>query len=216
MLADPPVGSRLVAPDLPGFGESSGGKGFSPSVDLYARSLTTFLEETGIEHPLIVGHSFGAAVAIQMALADPDRFPAMLLLSPAPLGGLDTPRYLYPFLESYRFDRRGLRRALRRTMRAHVPPYLDDLVREAQMMHPANFTGNARVLSTWSVNGQARHYTNPVFVASGYKDTLVPPSSAEATARAFPNGRYFNLGEVGHSPQVEAPRKVRDLLSALL
>lgn len=215
LLADSP-NARLIAPDLPGFGESPGGKGFSPSVELYASSLTAFMEERNIERPILVGHSFGAAVAVQIALSDPERFPAMLLLSPAPLDGLDTPRYLYPFLESYRFDRRGLRRALRRTMRTNVPSYLDDLVGEARMMHPANFTGNARLLSTWNVNGQARRYTNPVFVASGYRDTLVPPSSAEATARAFPDGHYFNLGDVGHSPQIEAPWRVRELLEALI
>ncbi len=33
----------------------------------------------------------------------------MFLLSPAPPTGLDTPDYLYPILESYRYDRLGLR-----------------------------------------------------------------------------------------------------------
>jgi len=91
----------------------------------------------------------------------------MLLLSPAPLLGLHTPRFVYPLLNSYRHDHRGLRRTLRRTMRTRVPPYLDDLVYEAQMMHPANFTGNARVLSHWNVSEKARYYENPVLVASG-------------------------------------------------
>jgi pimeloyl-ACP methyl ester carboxylesterase len=185
-------------------------------MDLYTRILTDFLDTLGIEHPILLGHSFGAAVAIELALADPGRFPAMLLLSPAPLDGLQTPHYLYPVLESYRFDRYGLRQSLQYVMGTYVPPYLDDLATEAQMMHPANFTGNARLLSDWSVNGRTRRYTKPLMVASGYRDNLVSPSSARVTARAFPDGRYANLGDVGHSPQIEAPKRVRYLLDSLL
>lgn len=216
ILADPPDGTRLIAPDLPGFGESPGGPDFVPSISRYARSLDDFLDDRGIEHPVLAGHSFGGAVAVQLALSDPERFPAMLLLSPAPLTGLRTPRFVHPLLNSYRHDHRGLRRALRRTMRTRVPPYLDELVREAQMMHPANFTGNARVLSDWNVSEKARYYKNPVLVASGERDTLVSPSEVRATARAFPAGEYVNLGYASHSPQIEAPGSVRGLISCLI
>ncbi len=164
----------------------------------------------------MVGHSFGGAVATELALSDPGRFPAMFLLGPAPLDGLYTPRYLEPILESYRHDRRGLRRSLKRTMRTRVPLYLDELVDEAQKMHPKNFSGNARLLSEWNLNGGSLLYPNPVLVASGDRDTLVPPSSAEATARAFPKGAYALLKDVSHSPQIEVPEKVRELLSILL
>ena len=216
LLTDPPENSRLIAPDMPGFGHSPVGASFRPSMSRYIGGLTGFLDDLGVERPVLVGHSFGGAVAVEMALAAPDRFPAMLLLSPAPLTGLHTPGFIYPLLESYRYDRRGLRRALRRIMRTNVPPYLDDLVTEARMMHPANFSGNARLLSNWSLNGESRLYTNPVLVASGNRDTLVSPSSAKATARAFSAGSYLSLGNVGHSPQIEAPDLVRKLLDGIL
>ena len=212
ILADPPDAARLFAPDLPGFGESPADPDFAPFISRYARSLANFLDATGIERPVLVGHSFGGAVAVQLALSDPERFPAMLLLSPAPFTGLRTPRFAYPLLSRYRHDHRGLRRALRRTMRTRVPPYLDDLVREAQMMHPANFTGNARVLSVWDMSEKAGYYENSILVASGERDTLISPSSA----RAFPVGEYVNLGRVGHSPQIEAPGLIRGLISRIL
>jgi pimeloyl-ACP methyl ester carboxylesterase len=183
---------------------------------LYAAAVHGFLETHGIEAPVLVGHSFGAAVVVQLALDHPGRPAAAMLLSPPPLGGLGTPGFVYPWLESYSYDRRGLRRALRRVMRTRIPPYLDDLVTEAQRMHPLNFSGNARILGEWDVGRAAHLYASPVVVASGYRDALIPPSSAEATARAFPNGLYANLGEVGHSPQIEAPGKVRSLLIGLM
>lgn len=216
LLSDPPQGTRLAAPDLPGFGDSPRGERFVPTIARYARSLARFLDSLNIEEAVLVGHSFGGAVATELALSDPGRFPAMFLLSPAPLDGLHTPRYLEPVLESYRYDRRGLRRDLKRVMRTRVPPYLDELVDEARKMHPANFTGNARLLTEWNLNGRSRLYTNPVLVASGDQDSLVSPASAKATARAFPVGAYALLRNVGHSPQIEAPEKVRELLTVLL
>lgn len=215
MLADPPPGLRLIAPDLPGFGRSAVNGNFYPSVRLYARSLRTFLDRLGIEETLLVGHSFGGAVAMELGLSDAERFPGMLLLNTASPGGFRTPEYLYPVLESYRRDRRALRRVLRRSTRTRVPDYLDELVDEARMMHPAGYSGNARALARWDASAAARRYPNPVVVTSGDRDTLSPPSAARATARAFPAGRYINLGNVGHSPQIEAPHLVCGLLTYL-
>lgn len=215
LLEAPPPGYRLVAPDLPGFGKSPGGKNFIPHISGYARSLARFLNHPGVERPVLVGHSFGTAIAIERALTAPE-FPAMLLLSPTPLDGLHTPRYLEPILKGYQSDRRGLRRALKRTMRTRTPPYLNELVDEAGMMHPANFSGNARLISDWRMDGQLRNYTNPVLVVSGDRDSIIPPSSGEATARAFPYGAYACIPSLGHNPQIETPEKVRYLLNTLL
>ncbi|HET7480684.1 MAG TPA: alpha/beta hydrolase [Rubrobacteraceae bacterium] len=216
VLAGPVPNARLLAPDLPGFGESTGVRGFSPSMSRYAESLVRFLDGMGVRRPVLVGHSFGAAVAVELALTSPERFPAMLLLSPTPLDGLYTPEYLYPVLQSYRFDWHGLRQSLQYVMSPCNPSYLDDLVDEARKMHPANFTGNARILAEWRVNGKARLYGGPVLVASGQRDNLISPYSAQATARAFHAGKYVSLGNVGHSPQIEAPEKVLSLLDVLL
>ncbi len=216
MLADPLSGMRFIAPDLPGFGESRADGAFRPSFPFYARSLGSFLDGLGVGRAILLGHSFGGAVATELALSDPDRFPALFLLAPAPHTGLYTPEYLYPFLESYRYDRWGLRAALRQNLGTRVPPYFEDLVDEAASMHPANFSGNVRLLASWNAGSRLRRYGNPVLVASGEYDNLVTTRSAEASARAFPMGAYANLGSVGHSPQIEAPDLVRDLLSQLL
>lgn len=216
LLAEPLPGMRFIAPDLPGFGESRANGTFRPSIPFYARSLEHFLDGLGVGRVLLLGHSFGGAVATEMVLSDPDRFPALFLLAPPPHTGLYTPEYLYPFLESYRHDRWSLRAALLQNLGTRVPPYFEALVDEAGRMHPANFSGNVRLLSGWNVGARLYGYGNPVLVASGERDNLVSTRSAEATARAFPMGAYANLGSVGHSPQIEAPNLVRDLLSQLL
>ena len=216
LLYDPPPGSRLLIPDLPGFGESAMGRDFAPSMQLYTEALRVFLDDLGVDEAVLAGHSMGGAVAMQLALSEPGRFPGMMLLSPAPLQGIETPDYMYPLLKGLRHNRRALRRALKRMMRSRVPSYLEDLVEEAQIMHPRGFAGNARMLSNWSLQGEPARYHSPVLVVSGDRDTLVPPSSAESTARAFPGGKQILLSGVTHSPQIEAPEKVKPLLARFM
>lgn len=216
LLHDPPPDSRLLVPDLPGFGHSAAGRDFVPSMRLYADALRSFLDDLGVDEAVLLGHSMGGAVAMQLALSEPERFPAMMLLSPAPPQGIDTPDYVYPILKGLRHNRRALRRALKRMMRSRVPGYLEDLVEDARMMHPKGFAGNARLLSQWSLDGNPARYQSPVLVVSGDRDTLVPPSSAESTARAFPGGEHVLLPGVTHSPQIEAPEKVKPLLERFI
>ena len=49
LLEDPPPGARLLAPDLPGFGESPAPEGFVPSIPAYAQALRDFLRAVGAE-----------------------------------------------------------------------------------------------------------------------------------------------------------------------
>lgn len=213
---DPPEGSHLLVPDLPGFGDSTADHYFVPCMKLYVDALHGFLDSLNVEEAVLVGHSLGGAIAMQLALSQPERFPGMMLLSPAPPGGLATPDYVYPILKSLRHNRRALRRVLKRMMRGRVPGYLEDLVEEAGKMHPKSFAGNARMLSEWSINGELSDYRSPVLVVSGDRDTLVPPSSAESTARRFPDGEHVLLPGVTHSPQIEAPEKIKPLLTHFL
>lgn len=216
LTEDPPEGSHLLVPDMPGFGDSRAGRHFAPSMKLYVDALHGFLDSLDVDRAVLVGHSLGGAIAMQLALSEPERFPGLILLSPAPPSGLETPDYMYPLLKALRHDRRALRRALKRMMRSRVPGYMEELVDEAEKMHPKGFAGNARMLSEWSLNGKLSEYCNPVLVVSGDRDTLVPPSSAEATSRRFPDGRHVLLPGITHSPQIESPEKVKALLTNFL
>src|ERR1700755_2392164 len=71
------AGYRAIAPDLPGFGESPEGPGpLAPWADVLA-----FLDELGIGEAALVGDSFGAAVALRVAVVAPERARALTLIS---------------------------------------------------------------------------------------------------------------------------------------
>lgn len=77
-----PRAARVVRYDLRGHGESS-----SPaapfSADNLVLQLRTLLDTLKITRPVLVGHSFGAAIAVHFALRHRTRAAALVLASPA-------------------------------------------------------------------------------------------------------------------------------------
>ncbi|TBH21530.1 alpha/beta fold hydrolase [Thermus thermamylovorans] len=210
LLEDPPEGAWLLAPDLPGFGESPAPEEFVPSIPAYARALRDFLREKGAEEAVLVGHSLGGAVAMEAAT---EKTPALVLLNSAPPSGLQTPEAYYPILEGYRHNREALAQALAAMAPTRRPPWFPELVVKAQGMHPAHFQGNARALAAWRLE---RAYPGPVLVVYGTLDPLVTRAMAEATAAFFPRGRLLALEGVGHSLNLENPGLLNTILGEFL
>ncbi len=210
LLEDPPPGARLLAPDLPGFGESPAPEGFAPSIPAYALALQDFLRAVGAEEAVLVGHSLGGAVAMEAA---EERTRGLVLLNSAPPSGLPTPEAYYPVLESYRQDRKALEAALQAMAPTSRPPWFPELVDCAQKMHPAHFQGNARALALWRAG---RAYGGPVLVLYGALDPLISREMAEATAAFFPKTRLQVLEGVGHSLNLENPGLLKEILEGFL
>jgi len=57
---------RVVAPDLPWHGGSAGPAG-PPSMDVLLRALAGLCAHLGLDRPVVIGHSMGGALALQLA-----------------------------------------------------------------------------------------------------------------------------------------------------
>ncbi len=96
---------RVVAVDLRGHGRSDKPRQ-SYTIPAFADDLAWVCRERDLERPLVIGHSMGGAIAIELAAEKPDRLAGIVLLDtavlPAPdvwagvqpvLAGLHTPGY---------------------------------------------------------------------------------------------------------------------------
>jgi pimeloyl-ACP methyl ester carboxylesterase len=72
---------HVVVFDRPGYGHSERptGRGYTP--ELQADILLAAVKALGIERPVVLGHSWGAMVALAMALAEPHRLRALVLVA---------------------------------------------------------------------------------------------------------------------------------------
>jgi pimeloyl-ACP methyl ester carboxylesterase len=82
LLADPPPGMRIIAPDLPGYGWS-GPPPHKWAKEDVAGDVLALLDALGLDRVLLVAHDWGAFVGYLMVLGAPERFDGHLALNMA-------------------------------------------------------------------------------------------------------------------------------------
>ena len=92
-------GHRIVAFDRPGHGLSARPRG-QTSVWMQAESIRDGVNKLGLSRPVLVGHSYGAAVAVAYAMRHPQEIAGVVAISPI--------AFPEPRLEHFLFGPRGL------------------------------------------------------------------------------------------------------------
>jgi len=209
-------GARVVAPDMPNFGDSDHID--TADIDRYADHMRDFIRALELPQPLpVVGHSLGGAVAMSLAVRNPEMVEKLMLVDSAPPGGLKTPEEHYPIIEQYKSNRELMLQALGAvTPTLNDPAFLERLADEAMKMNPIAFSGNARALERFDYRGRTESFTAPVTVVVGDQDALITPDVARATGESFPRATLRILEGVGHSVMVEQPETFKSLVRDFL
>ncbi len=213
-LAVLPDAVRAIAPDLRGCGGSTHSQeGYE--IPEQAQDLAAFVQALDLEGFDLVAHAAGGAIAVEYALAHPERIHTLVLVDPPPVEGVFTPLEALRLLERMRTDRELLARALRALMPAVPPPtmepdvfeaFFDLLVEDAFHQAPAAFTAVAEALMHWNRFDEVRHLTLPTLLVWGEHDVVVERDAITRTLLAIPGANNLEvLRGVGHSPMIEAP-----------
>jgi pimeloyl-ACP methyl ester carboxylesterase len=220
-LAD---GHRTVAWDRPGFGLTErvlDWSGANPyGLDAQVEQAIVALDAAGIERAVLVGHSAGGAIALQLALAHSDRVAGLVLIAPAVYRGGGTPAWSRWLLWTPQMERIGplLMRQLggepgENLLRSAYadPDRLRPEVLEAYR-HGTRVDDWDRGL--WElvkasrepgVAGRLAEVRVPVLVVFGAEDRIVPPEQTRRVADELPNAELLELPSCGHVPQEECP-----------
>ena len=215
---------RIVAPDLPGHGESA--KPDAPyTIDFYAGVVRSLARELGIDEAVVGGSSLGGKIALELACWYP-RFVRALVLA-APAG--EYARGLRPFgkaievLSRPPVMRMALERALEQTFydRSRVGHVTRRKILAARLEAP-DFAEFARAIAR-SVGGvlaaevQPLHLvTQPVLAVWGRQDRIVPIHRSEALARAIPHAQLRIVDRCGHIAMLEQPSEFNRHVTAFL
>ncbi len=84
-------GYDVAAPDLPGYGGSPPASPDDYAVPALAELMTRLADELGWDRFVLVGHSWGGAIACHLAAAHPERIRALVLVDSGHLDYADTP-----------------------------------------------------------------------------------------------------------------------------
>lgn len=209
------AGRRVLALDLPGHGQSSKEVG-DGSLATLAATVVGFLDALGVERAALVGHSMGAAVAMQVAADAPERVSGLGLIAAVGLGPEIDAEYIAGFVAAA--SRRELKPWVERLFadRALVTRQLvEDLLRYKRIDGVAEALGGlSRALidagqQRIGLVATARASRVPVVVIWGSADAIIPAAHAHALGDA---ARVVVIDGAGHMVQMEAASKVNAAL----
>jgi pimeloyl-ACP methyl ester carboxylesterase len=212
-LAQLPRDRRIIALDILSATPDSGALNVTQSA--LTELIHHFLQAIGLEHPVLIGHSHGGALALRLASTTPEKFPGLVLLSPAhPFGGYRSHVVNFYLTRWGRFLALSIPLApswmiLRAYNEAAGPtspitmqqlrPYLrilrdrNALRRVLDMLHCWELD-----MEQLSTSLLAIPLTQPVLLLWGDHDIIVPPESAAELQHALPNSKLLTLTGRGH------------------
>ena len=187
---------RVIAPDLRGFGGSSGTDGSAVTMDRYADDILELVDHLGLKRVFIGGISLGGYVA----------------LSFAPRAGADNPEWA-SFREALVADvlQRGAVAVVENYGDKPFGPSCPAEAREAvrRMILRQNAEGLASGTRGMAVRPDRRpslpSITVPTLVIHGTADQYIPASEGLAMHQSIPGSRYVEIPEAGHLSDVDSP-----------
>ncbi len=199
---------RVLAPDLPGFGQSPLG---GETLDGFADAVIEQMNSAGIDSAAIVGLSMGGYVAFRLYDRWPERV-AGLVLADTRAGADGEDARERRTEQAERARREGVEWlpevmigvALGETTRREKPAVVE---RVRQIIEDADPEGVARALTAMRDRPDSSEMLSridvPVLVIVGEEDGVTPMSDARAMADAVPQGRLVEIPTAGHYTNLE-------------
>lgn len=201
------AGSRDVrAPELPGYGESTGAEHLHDVQDA-ALMLRALVDSWGLSSVDVVGHSLGGMLAAELAIVAPHLVRRLVLVDSYGLWQED-----FPLVDPFVLTPPALAAAKWHDPSAAPDPepsaLEDDSTLGRAVFRSRNMGTATRFLWPLPDRGLRRrlsYLTVPTLVVHGESDGLVPLRYAEELARLLPHGRLAPIPTAGHLPMLEAP-----------
>ncbi len=224
---------RVIAPDLPGHGESEKPRG-DYSLGAYATCLRDLLELLGYPRATVVGHSLGGGIAMQFAYQFPDRCERMVLVASGGLGRevtlllraatLPGAEWVLPVIAH-----RRVQDAFKSIGKysSWLPVRPSPALREVGRAYSSLADAGARgafvhtLRSVMDLQGQRISAMNRIHLAAnlptllvwGARDPFIPVSHAIEAHGRIPNARLEIFERSNHFPQAEEPQRFTRVLT---
>jgi pimeloyl-ACP methyl ester carboxylesterase len=230
---------RVIAYDRPAFGlterpmpgEWKTINPYSPvgNVELLSR----LMDELHIQKAILIGNSAGGRVAVEMALAHPERVISLVLVDAAIYSsGNSLPPVLSLLLNTPQADRWGPY-----FVRSIAGKSGDDLIHQAwhnpALITPDIIAGYRKPLNTpnwdralWEFNlagsnpedlaPQLKNLKMPVLVMTGDDDRIIPTALSLKLGKEIPGATLAVIPACGHVPQEECPQLFLDAVDKFL
>jgi pimeloyl-ACP methyl ester carboxylesterase len=209
----------VIAPDLPGFGESEkpNPARYPYNVEAFAEAVADLISAYGVGRACVLGHDIGGAVGITLAARYAELVTRLVVVGPLcypnpPNRKLRVP--LWPVIGGSIFKQLFGRRSFRNYFKDEVFSDQTNLpISRIDEFYGYFNTPSAResayavlrnMLDTRAIVARIARIRHPTLVVWGRHDRIFPAAFAMKLAREIPDSR-LELMDAGHSPQEERP-----------
>ena len=225
---------QVIAFDRPAFGQTErplNWKGQNPyCFDAQVELARQLLDAYNVPRAILMGHSAGGALALQLALQYPERVQALVLVDAAIFSGGGPPGWAQPLLGLPPIRWLGLR--MIRQAGKRLPKLLELAWHDPQRLTPEIVSQYTRPLKLENWDRALWEFTRanqapklagclaqvrmPVLVVSGDDDRIVPPAESTRLAQELPDASRAIIPEAGHVPHEEQPEAFLQAVEAFL
>lgn len=209
---------RVIAPDLPGFGDATRDPALDFTAAAQARRLHAFVEAMQLERFHLAGISMGGYISALYALEHPGRVSSLVLFDSAGVDSDDSS----PLREHVDEGRNPLTVRTKQDLEAmidlitHQPPYVPAAFKRF-FLQRSRQDADLHDRIFWGLVGETEHNTlnerlgslrMPTLIVWGREDKLFPASTVDVMQASIPDSRAVILEATGHAPTIERPRVV--------
>lgn len=201
-------GHTVYALDLPGHGKSDACDGQQTITD-YASYLVHWLHSLHLRRAVIVGHSMGSAIALQLALQNPEYVIGLVLV------GAGARLRVHPQLMSFAADPTTFYKAadllVSWSFSPTAAPRLVELAASRmEDVRQSVLYGDLLACSRFDVMDRMADIPQPTLVICGADDQMTPVRYAQYLASSIPNAHLCVIPAAGHMVMLEQPQLVAD------
>jgi pimeloyl-ACP methyl ester carboxylesterase len=227
--------ARVIAPDLPGFGETAPLPDRAHDLDAYAAWLTEFAAKVA-PGAVILGHSFGSIVTAA-AVAGGLQTPRLILLNPIGAPALEGPKglmtrlaVLYYALGARLPERLGtallrnrvIVRVMSVTMAKTKDPELRRFIHDQHDTYFSRFSDRDVLRDAFvaSVSHDVREFAPsiavPTLLVAAERDDITPIEAERTLATRFSDASLVEIAHVGHLIHYETPAEAAGAIRRFL
>ncbi|MDT2008099.1 alpha/beta hydrolase [Rhodococcus opacus] len=220
--------ARVIAPDMPGFGDTERRTNQDFTVPSQAEHLEGIINQLGVTRAHLVLHDFGGPWGLAWAAAHPQHVASVTLIDT----GINRNSHWHGFARLWRTRFVGelvqlmMSRRVNRAIIGRKNPALPENWLNQIVDHAAPWGTKRAVLQMYrsldlavlegSLTGPLRDLEVPSLVVWGGDDPFIPVEFARRQLASFPGARVDIVPGTGHWPWLDAPDKVTDVVLPFL
>jgi len=202
---------NIVAVDLPGHGRSEGSG--EKHIKDYCVWIKNLLEVLELNEPILIGHSLGAAIALQFAIDHPEKIAGIVCLG----GGMKMPvnPFFLDFLKTNPAQMPAeiteliCKYSLAKENRSRLSAVLQKSISQSRV---DILYGDLSACNELDLTGEAEKIKVPVLIICGAEDKMTPPDLSRELAAKIKGAGLEIVADAGHMVMLEQPAELEKAL----